>query len=157
MGECTGLLHPALPTPQPSPATHPATSPHRTTAPTARPPPLPWRTDFPVQAARMRFRLALWNMISLAWISMSTAWPDAPPRGWWIMMRALGIECLQGRGVGGALGWVRSLAGVWGGVGRLRGLPSTEMPGRPPPTPSRHPAHPTHTPRSPHALAPRGQ
>lgn len=26
------------------------------------------------------------------WISMSTAAPEAPPRGWWIMMRALGIE-----------------------------------------------------------------
>jgi hypothetical protein len=39
----------------------------------------------------MRFRLALWNMISLAWISMSTAWPEAPPSGWWIMIRELGM------------------------------------------------------------------
>ncbi len=28
--------------------------------------------------------------ISLAWISMSTAWPDAPPWGWWISTRECG-------------------------------------------------------------------
>ena len=28
--------------------------------------------------------------ISLAWISMSTAWPDAPPCGWWMSTRACG-------------------------------------------------------------------
>ena len=30
------------------------------------------------------------RMISLAWISMSTAWPAAPPWGWWMRIRALG-------------------------------------------------------------------
>ena len=28
----------------------------------------------------------------LTWISMSAAWPCAPPSGWWIMMRLLGSE-----------------------------------------------------------------
>jgi hypothetical protein len=35
---------------------------------------------------------ALVKRISLAWISMSAAWPCAPPSGWWIMMRALGSD-----------------------------------------------------------------
>ena len=30
------------------------------------------------------------TMISLAWISMSAAWPWAPPNGWWIMIRLFG-------------------------------------------------------------------
>ena len=30
------------------------------------------------------------RMISFAWISMSTAWPDAPPCGWWMSTRACG-------------------------------------------------------------------
>jgi hypothetical protein len=30
------------------------------------------------------------RMISFAWISMSTAWPPAPPWGWWMRMRACG-------------------------------------------------------------------
>ena len=39
----------------------------------------------------MVLRFALWYRISRAWISMSMAVPCAPPSGWWIMMRALGI------------------------------------------------------------------
>ena len=31
-------------------------------------------------------------MISLAWISMSEAWPENPPEGWWIMTRELGRQ-----------------------------------------------------------------
>lgn len=45
----------------------------------------------PVYSDIILLRLALWYMISLAWISISTAWPLAPPRGWWIMIRAFGI------------------------------------------------------------------
>jgi hypothetical protein len=30
------------------------------------------------------------SRISRAWISMSLAWPETPPDGWWIMMRELG-------------------------------------------------------------------
>ena len=34
----------------------------------------------------------MWCRISFAWISMSAAWPCAPPSGWWIMIRELGSE-----------------------------------------------------------------
>ncbi len=44
----------------------------------------------PVFSARIRFRRSRVYRISLAWISMSEAWPCAPPDGWWIMIRALG-------------------------------------------------------------------
>jgi hypothetical protein len=30
--------------------------------------------------------------ISFAWIAMSLAWPPAPPLGWWIRKRVLGVQ-----------------------------------------------------------------
>ena len=46
---------------------------------------------WPVYSDIILLRLALWYMISFAWISMSTACPLAPPRGWWIMILEFGM------------------------------------------------------------------
>ena len=45
---------------------------------------------WPVCLARAAARLSLRRWISLNEISMSEAYPWAPPEGWWIMIRALG-------------------------------------------------------------------
>ena len=45
---------------------------------------------WPVCLASAAARLSFSRWISLKVISMSEAWPWAPPEGWWIMIRALG-------------------------------------------------------------------
>jgi hypothetical protein len=47
-------------------------------------------TSWPVWWARIESSASRIRTISLAWISMSTAWPDAPPCGWWISTRECG-------------------------------------------------------------------
>src|SRR5438128_1251827 len=46
--------------------------------------------DWPVWYTRMRFNSSRILRISRAWMSMSVAWPCAPPSGWWIRIRECG-------------------------------------------------------------------